>query len=113
LPPEPGFHAFRKVGTRQAQAISKVALALHATLVDGKVGQARVGFGAVAPTPLRARRVEALLQGRPLEALPLAEAREALQVDIAPIDDIRASAHYRRVVAGNVLVRMLEALSRA
>jgi len=108
--PAPGFHFFRKVGTRAAQAVSKVCLALYAQVEDGSIREIRVGLGSVAPVPLRARSVEAALRGRPLDALPLAEARAALMADISPIDDIRSTAHYRRTVAGNVLVQSLTEL---
>ncbi len=105
--PGPGYHFFRKVGTRAAQAVSKVCLAAFARVEDGIVREFRVGLGSVAPVPCRARGAEAAILGRPLDALPLAAAREALMGDMSPIDDIRSTAHYRRVVAGNVLVRML------
>lgn len=97
------FHYFRKVGTRQAQAISKVCLAACASLEDGRIGEIRLGLGAVAPVPQRALKTEALLRGASLAALPLAEARAALLQDIAPIDDLRSSARYRRTVAANLL----------
>ncbi|BDU77890.1 FAD binding domain-containing protein [Mesoterricola sediminis] len=106
-----GYHFYRKVGTRQAQAISKVCLAAYARLEGRVLADLRIGLGAVAPVPARATGTEALLRGRALDALPFEAARDALQADIAPIDDIRASAHFRRVVAGNVLVQMLKELA--
>ncbi|HLO66907.1 MAG TPA: xanthine dehydrogenase family protein subunit M [Holophaga sp.] len=108
-----GYHFYRKVGTRQAQAISKVCLAAYARLEGRTVAELRVGLGAVAPVPCRAPRAEAVVRGCSLDALPFEAAREALQADIAPIDDVRASAHFRRVVAGNVLVQMLKDLAAA
>jgi len=105
------FHYFRKVGTRQAQAISKVCLAAHARLEEGAVADLWIGLGSVAPVPLRARNAEAAIIGKPLSALPIAAARTALLEDISPIDDIRASAHYRRVVTQNVLGHMLRELA--
>jgi CO/xanthine dehydrogenase FAD-binding subunit len=110
-PPAGGFHYFRKVGTRQAQAISKVCLAAHARLEEGAVADLWIGLGSVAPVPLRARNAEAAIIGKPLSALPIAAARTALLEDISPIDDIRASAHYRRVVTQNVLGHMLRELA--
>jgi len=108
-----GFHFYRKVGTRQAQAISKLCLAAYARIEAGVVAEIRIGLGSVAPTPIRARRAEAVILGKALGTLPVESAREALMADISPIDDIRSTARYRRVVTGNVLAQMLEALARA
>jgi putative cofactor-binding repeat protein len=54
-----------------------------------------------------------VILGQSLTALPMAAAREALMADISPIDDIRSTARYRRVVTGNVFEQMLEALAKA
>lgn len=107
------FHFYRKVGTRQAQAISKICLAAFARIADGAVAELRVGLGSVAPAPARARNAEAVILGRPLGALPIEEARQALLKDISPIDDIRSTAHYRQVVAQNVLGQMLRELAHS
>ncbi len=107
-----GYHFYRKVGTRQAQAISKVCLAAYARIEDRVVADLKVGLGSVAPVPARAFRAEAVVRGRSLDALPLAEARAAILEDISPIDDIRASAHYRQVVTANVLAQMLLELGK-
>jgi CO/xanthine dehydrogenase FAD-binding subunit len=108
-----GFHFYRKVGTRQAQAISKVCLAGYAVVEGRTVKDIRVGLGSVAPVPARAYQAEATVRGASLDAMPLDAAREAVMKDISPIDDIRASAHYRAVVTGNVLVQMLTELGKA
>ena len=107
------FHFYRKVGTRQAQAISKICLAACARIENGTVAEFRVGLGAVAPVPARAWNAEAVILGKPLEALPIEEAQLALLADISPIDDIRSSAHYRRVVSQKVLGQMLRELSQS
>jgi CO/xanthine dehydrogenase FAD-binding subunit len=93
VPPIQGRQHFRKVGTRAAQAISKVVMA-------AVVGRAvRIAIGSVAPTVVRARRTEELLaSGGSIE-----EARLLLLDEIAPIDDLRSTAQYRRRVCGNVL----------
>lgn len=109
-PVGPGFHYFRKVGTRAAQSIAKVSLALHAKAVDGILTTFRVALGAVAPVPLRAARVEALLRGEPVTSIRVREAQAALQEDIAPIDDLRSTARYRRMVAANLLEEALGGL---
>lgn len=97
---------YRKVGTRLAQAISKVVLAGRLRVEDGVVTEARVAFGSVAPTPIRARHVEVALVGRPVDRA----AADAVADDIAPIDDIRSTAEYRRTVARNVLRAWLESV---
>jgi CO/xanthine dehydrogenase FAD-binding subunit len=68
-----------------------------------------VALGSAGPVPLRARAAEAVLQGRSLAELAqaLPAARAALMADISPIDDIRSTAHYRRVTAGNLLEQMV------
>lgn len=110
LPPNDGDRLhYRKVGTRLAQAISKVALGGRLRVVDGVVTEARVALGSVAPTPLRARHVEAALVGRPVDPA----AADAVDADIAPIDDIRSTAAYRRRVARNVIRAWLAAESAA
>jgi CO/xanthine dehydrogenase FAD-binding subunit len=105
-----GFHFYRKVGTRAAQAISKVCMAGYARVDQGKVVEFRVGTSAVAPRCARARGAEAVILGQDVKALPIREAREALMKDISPIDDIRSTARYRRTVAGNVFEQMLREL---
>jgi CO/xanthine dehydrogenase FAD-binding subunit len=108
-----GFHYFRKVGTRQAQAIAKVSLAAWARIGDGRIQELRLALGSVAPMPIRARRTEEVLLGGSLAGLPLDAALAALQADISPIDDLRASARFRRQVAGNLLADMLRGLASA
>ncbi len=110
--PADGFHAYRKVGTRAAQAISKVCVAAYGSAQGDRVATFRLALGAVAPVPLRARRVEALIQGAPLRELPVVAALEALQEDIAPIDDVRSTAAYRRRVAANLLRDFLGRMAR-
>jgi CO/xanthine dehydrogenase FAD-binding subunit len=100
---------FRKVGTRRAQAISKVVMALawEAQRSDPSWRNVRLALGSVAATPVRAGRTEALLEG----ALPSPETAEAavaaLTDELSPIDDVRSTADYRRAVAGRVLHRLI------
>lgn len=107
------FHYFRKVGTRQAQAIAKVCLAAYARIEDGTVAELRIGLGSVAPAPVRARQAEAAVIGKPLAAISIQAAQAALLGDMSPIDDIRATAHYRSVVTQNLLGQMLKELVNA
>ncbi len=112
-PGEGGFHYFRKVGTRQAQAIAKVSLAAWIWVADGRIQDLRLALGSVAPMPIRAKGTEGILCGQATASLPLEAALAALQADIAPIDDLRSSAKFRRRVAGNLLVEMLKGLASA
>ena len=98
---------FRKVGTRAAQAISKVVLALSYRDDDGTWRDVRVALGSVAPTTIRARMTEAVLEGgRPTEDIAAAAAA-ALAAEVSPIDDVRSTADYRRSVGARVLHRLL------
>ena len=86
---------FRKSGPRPALEISTVSVALGARVAGGRLSDVRVAMGSVAPTPLRARHVEAALEGKPLDAPTIAAAVAATAQDAKPIDDVRASAWYR------------------
>lgn len=94
--PAPGFVArFRKSGPRPALEISTVSVAIGARVTDGRLSEVRVAMGSVAPTPLRARHVEAALEGKALDSATIAAAVAAAAEDAKPIDDVRASAWYR------------------
>jgi xanthine dehydrogenase small subunit len=98
---------FRKVGTRAAQAISKVVLALSFRDDDGTWRDVRVALGSVAATTIRAVQTEAVLEGtRPGKAVA-DEAARVLASEISPIDDVRSTAGYRRSVSARVLHRLL------
>ncbi len=102
----------RKVGTRRAMAIAKVALAASARLERGTIREIRLGAASLAPFPTRLRRTEEVLLGQaPVEETRRA-ARSALLAEIAPIDDIRSNAIYRRRVAANLLEEFLLELGR-
>jgi xanthine dehydrogenase small subunit len=95
IPAVRGRQWFRKVGTRAAQAISKIVVAGEASDTP------RIALGSVAPTVIRATRTEQALAG----GASLEEAQRILGQEIAPIDDIRSTAEYRRRVASNLLAR--------
>lgn len=100
---------FRKVGTRLAQAISKVVMALAwRTEEDGGAWRdVRLALGSVAATPIRARAAEAALTGTMPSRDSAQAAAAALAAEIHPIDDVRSTAAYRRLVAERVLLRLL------
>lgn len=109
-----GYFSYgRKAGARNAQAISKVCVAGVGRLHGGRAADVRIGMGAVAPTPLRLRGVEAAVDGRRIDDAVVAEARRALDAEIAPIDDIRSIAEYRRWVAGNLIEELLRSLAES
>jgi CO/xanthine dehydrogenase FAD-binding subunit len=102
---------FRKVGTRRAQAISKVVIALawrdaHASPAS-RWSDVRLALGSVADRPIRARATEAVLDGAAPTPETADAAAEALATEIHPIDDVRSTADYRRVVAARALHRMI------
>ncbi len=105
---------FSKVGPRREQVISVVSLAGRAAVGPrGELTDVRVAVGSSAPRPVRARHAERVLEGRvPTDGVRL-EAAEALQLDIAPIDDVRAPADYRRIAAGVLLDRFLRGATDA
>ncbi len=100
----------RKVGARNAQAISKVCIAALGRTAGGVVEDVRIALGSVAPVPLRLAETERLLKGNPIEPSLLALARKTAVAEIRPIDDIRSTAKYRAAVAGNLLEEFLEKL---
>lgn len=100
-------HYYRKVGTRKAQAISKVCFAGVARMEGTRVADARVVLGSVAPIVLRCKQTEGAIRGRELNDETVKLARETLLNEIAPIDDVRSTANYRLRVAANLLVDFL------
>lgn len=97
---------FRKVGTRRAQAISKVVVAA-AWRGDGTWDDVRIAIGSVAATPVRVAAAEAALEGAPRTQASVDAATEALAASIHPIDDVRSTASYRREAARRVVHRLL------
>ncbi len=103
-----GQQYYRKVGTRRAQAISKICLAgaIDCDSRSGLVRDLRIALGSVAPMPIRARQAEAALRGAALTSAAIENAQRALANDISPIDDLRSTARYRLRVAQSLLEEM-------
>jgi CO/xanthine dehydrogenase FAD-binding subunit len=97
----------RKVGTRRAMAIAKVALAATALLQQGVISEIRLAAASLAPFPARLPQSEAVLLGRAVSADQIRMARQALLAEAKPIDDIRSTADYRRRVGANLLEEFL------
>ena len=106
------LHYYRKVGTRKAQAISKVCLAAIGSKEGQRIRDLRIAFGSVAPIVIRCVSTENALRGKALEASTMELARASVMKEITPIDDIRSTAAYRLRVATNLLVDFLNDLQR-
>ncbi len=102
---------YRKVGTRRAQAISKVCFAAAAHVDGGIVRDIRLAYGSVAPIPLRCTRTEAVVRGHRIDQALTEWAERALLEEISPIDDIRSTAAYRRRISANLLAQFLRRCS--
>jgi CO/xanthine dehydrogenase FAD-binding subunit len=101
----------RKVGTRNAMAISKVALAAVGAMQSGKVSAVRIAAASLRETPARMSATEAALLGQALTSSRIQAARQALLQEVKPIDDIRSTANYRAHVAANLLEEFLEQMA--
>ncbi len=107
LPPAGFAGVFYKHGTRPGLDISTISIAVGARRDGGVVRDVRVAFGAVAPTPIRAPRTEAALEGRTPDAGTLEAASQVALQEVRPISDLRASDWYRRELIHNMLKRAL------
>jgi len=110
LPPAGSPWIWRKVGTRRAQSISKVALAGVAEVEGGRARRLGLGMASVAPVTALLPTVRALALGKPLSALTVEEIERAVDTDVSPIDDVRSTRDYRRHCARVVVREFLRAL---
>ena len=104
------FQYSRKVGARNAQAISKVCLAALGRIRDGFMEDVRISLGSVAPVPIRLTDIEQILKGRRIEPALVDLAKMKVATAIRPIDDIRSNARYRAAVAANLVAEFLTQL---
>jgi OHCU decarboxylase len=102
----------RKVGTRKAMAITKVALAGTAIISDNRITEIRLAAASVADRPVRMMATEDALTGSELSPKAIHAARMALLSEVRPIDDIRSTAEYRKHVAANLLDEFLHELTQ-
>lgn len=105
-PPAGSRQTFAKVGTREAQAISKVVVAMVGRVVEGRVDFLRLAAGSVAATPVCLAAAESSALGLPV-AQAAEAAGEAAAAEVEPIDDVRSTAEYRRTVLGRVVRRLV------
>jgi CO/xanthine dehydrogenase FAD-binding subunit len=103
-------HYYRKVGTRKAQAISKVCFAGTALVRDRRINDLRIALGSVAPVPLRCVKTEQALRGSELNQTSIDRAKAVLAGEVVPIDDIRSTSNYRHRVSLNLLEDFLQQL---
>ena len=103
---------FRKVGRRRALIIAIASLGALVWVRDGRVERARLALGSVAPTVIRPKEVEEALVGRPVSPEAWEDLVPRLSAATHPISDLRASADYRRKVAGRLLLALAEDLAR-
>jgi len=112
----PGAHhyaRFFKFGTRPALDISTISIGIAGTLNNGALSGVRVAFGAVAPVPMRAPRTEQALEARRLDAATIEAVAGVARDEVTPIDDVRASAWYRKELIHNITKRMLDHVAQA
>jgi carbon-monoxide dehydrogenase medium subunit len=100
--------AYAKVGRRQALTLAVLNAAARVQLdAKGVCIEVCIAVGAAAPKPLRARKAEAALRGKPVNAETIATAAEAAAAEIKPIDDVHGTAWYRRKLARSLVARVL------
>ncbi len=106
--PEGSFASWNKFGTRPSMEIAVASVGLLIRVESGTVTHARVGYGSVAPTPLRGCKAEAALLGNRLTEEVIGKCEAAAREEVSPISDVRAGGSYRRDVVAVMLRRMLE-----
>jgi len=107
-----GYLAYsRKVGARNAQAISKVCVAALGRLAGDVIEDVRIAAGSVAPVPVRLQKTEQVLRGKTIDAALSQRARETAMGEVRPIDDIRSTARYRAAVVGNLVAEFLRQIT--
>jgi xanthine dehydrogenase FAD-binding subunit len=107
-PPEGFVARFHKFGTRPALDIAAISIGIGGVLQRGVLTQVRIAFGAVAPTPIRAPKTEAALEGRALTVDTISAVAQVAHDEVRPISDVRASEWYRRELIHNLTKRVLD-----
>jgi CO/xanthine dehydrogenase FAD-binding subunit len=113
LPSANHYARFFKFGARPALDISTISIGIAGTLNDGALSNVRVAFGAVAPVPMRAPRTEQVLEGKRLDPATIEAVARVARDEVTPIDDIRATAWYRKELIHNITKRMLAHVAQA
>ena len=106
--PRYNLHHYEKVGQRNALSISIAGLAAIARIsAERTIEDIRLAWGSVGPTVVRSRNIEKALTGKPLSSESMEAVFPMVDRAVSPIDDLRASACYRRMLARNLLLRLL------
>ncbi len=111
VPPQEGRSAFLKLGRRKAFTLSVVSAAAFTRVRGEKFEEVRLALGAVAPTPIRSRKVEEALRGKEVNDENIARAAELVMGEVRPISDVRASEEYRREMSWVFTRRVLAQLN--
>lgn len=112
IPLPEGASAFIKLGKRKAFTLSIASVAAFARVNNGKFKEVRVALGAVAPTPMRAGKVEEALKGKDVNEENIEKAAQLVKEECCPITDVRASAEYRTEMSYVLTKRALRKVSR-
>jgi CO/xanthine dehydrogenase FAD-binding subunit len=113
LPPANHYARFFKFGTRPALDISAMSIGIAGTLKNGALSNVRVAFGAVAPIAMSATRTEQAQEGKRRDSATVDAVAGVARDEVTPIDDIRASAWYRKELIHNITRRMLAHVAQA
>ncbi len=103
-------YGWAKIGQRKADIIGIVCVAVNMTVEAGKCQHVRIALGAVAPTPILATKAAAVIEGKVLDAQLIAQAAQTATDETSPIDDLRASAWYRKQVTNELVARTLSGI---
>jgi CO/xanthine dehydrogenase FAD-binding subunit len=99
---------YRKIGTRKALSIAKASVAFKAKKANGKLSQVQLAYGSVGPTVIYSLKAKDYLEGKPLDTDTIESASLKAFDEVTPIDDIRSTADYRKLVVKNVLIEELK-----
>ncbi|WP_372368630.1 xanthine dehydrogenase family protein subunit M [Candidatus Uabimicrobium sp. HlEnr_7] len=105
------LHYYRKVGTRKAQAISKICIAALANFTKEKIENVKISVASVAPTVVRCTKTEDYFCGKQYSQIDIHEAQQVLQTEISAIDDIRSTKNYRVRVTCNLIQEFFDLIT--
>lgn len=106
------LQAFRKLGPRKSADIAIINMAAVLTVENGSITSARLVYGSVAPTAIRAGAAEALLAGKALSGVDAEAVGKAAAAEVKPITDVRGSMEYRRKMAENMTMDLIAELKK-